>query len=112
MLFSQRIGKKPAQKLIQKESIDTELRNSLWSALTLFYWKRFHHPNRHASDSISGSNLENLITALWLYYFKSAIDTIQNYFDPNSYKAEVLATKNRLNRLMHSYAVRKNKQVK
>jgi hypothetical protein len=33
MFFSQRIGKKPKEKPIQIDSIDEELKNSLWSVI-------------------------------------------------------------------------------
>jgi len=40
MRFSQRIGKSPSTKLVQLESIDDDLKNSLWSAITLVYFER------------------------------------------------------------------------
>ncbi len=82
MLFSQRIQKKPIEKLIQKESIDVDLKNSLWNALTIFYWDKFKDynlvPNQYTS--ITGSNLEKLIYSLWLDYFKEPVDTIPSKF--------------------------------
>jgi hypothetical protein len=40
--FSQRIGITPAAKAAQVGSMDEELRNSLWSLLTVFYWNSFN----------------------------------------------------------------------
>jgi hypothetical protein len=38
MRFSERVGFKPIKNTIQINSMDTELRNSLWNALVTFYW--------------------------------------------------------------------------
>lgn len=84
MRFSQRIGIKPAQKLAQKDNIDEDLRNSLWNALTLFYWSTYQEPRREMmqrNDYVNGSNLADLILALWLHYFKKPIDTIETYWE-------------------------------
>ncbi len=35
-LFSQRKGLKPVKSIIQIDSMDTDLRNSLWNALSIF----------------------------------------------------------------------------
>jgi hypothetical protein len=77
MKFSQRIGKTPVTKLAQRESIDDELRNSLWNALTLHYWNWFKASDSYiAHESVRGSNLEPLVVALWVHFFKKPIDTI------------------------------------
>ena len=39
MRFSQRIGIVPVRNVIQKDSMDVRLRNSLWDALDIYYWK-------------------------------------------------------------------------
>lgn len=83
-MFSQRIGITPSEKLVQLRSIDDDLRNTLWSLLTAYYWDKF---NRHKysefgerGDHISGSNLGGLFTSLWVHYFKKPIDTIPEHF--------------------------------
>lgn len=83
MRFSQRLGINPVEKAIQRESIDEELRNSLWNALYLFYWETFDkykYGFYGREDFIEESNRENLIYRLWAYYFKSPIDDIPKYF--------------------------------
>lgn len=83
MKFSQRIGITPREKVIQIDSIDSDLRNSLWSALTLSYWDKFNRNKYNMGsrvDYISGSNLDSLFQGLWLHYFKKPIDTIPSYF--------------------------------
>jgi len=81
--FSQRIGITPIEKAIQVGSIDNDLRNSLWSLLTAFYWDTFDKNKWSIGsrvDYISGSNLGGLFDALWLHYFKKPIDTIPTYY--------------------------------
>ena len=80
MNFSQRIGIKPIRKPIQINSIDENLRNTLWSLLTASYWEIYKaHPGA-SQDLIKGSNLEQLFKSLWLLYFKKPIDTIPQYY--------------------------------
>lgn len=85
MKFSQRLGITPIEKAIQIGKIDEELRNSLWSILTTFYWDTFDKDKYYITqraDLINGSNLNNLFTFIWLHYFKKPIDTIpQLYYD-------------------------------
>ncbi|MEN6621563.1 MAG: hypothetical protein ABFD50_08460 [Smithella sp.] len=84
MKFSQRIGITPVVKAIQVGSMDQDLRNSLWSILTAFYWESFNRRKWDSmgdrADYISGSNLDGLFSALWLHYFKKPIDTIPTYY--------------------------------
>ncbi|NRF48168.1 AbiJ-NTD4 domain-containing protein [Stutzerimonas stutzeri] len=84
MRFSQRLGLTPAVKLAQRESIDDELRNSLWNLLTVFYWRTYQAPGTELygrNDYVQHSNLEQLITQIWLHYFKKPIDTIDPYWE-------------------------------
>ena len=65
MLFSQRQGYKPIKAIIQIESIDEDLRNALWDALTFHYWNLEDY-----------GDLDSLIKQIWHKYFKQPIDTI------------------------------------
>lgn len=83
MRFSQRLGISPVEKAIQRESMDDELRNSLWSLIQGVYWDNYQCTRSAMygrSDFVKGSNLNPLITKLWLNYFKQPIDTIHQYF--------------------------------
>lgn len=83
MRFSQRIGIAPASKLAQRESIDDELRSSLWSLLSLFYWDTYEPPSSEIygrSDYVDGSNLHMLMVQLWLHFFKQPTDTIDKWW--------------------------------
>lgn len=88
MKFSQRIGVTPTEKLFQKDSVDTDLLNSLWSVLTIFYWKKYDKNRR--LDWIHGSNLSNLFDELWVYYFKKPLDSLPPEFYGNSGAHSVL----------------------
>ncbi len=94
MKFSQRLRITPIEKAIQVGAIDDDLRNSLWSLLTIFYWDAFDKSKYDMfgtrSDHISGSNLDGLFKALWLHYFKKPIDTIPDYYYGHNDGLEVL----------------------
>ena len=83
MRFSQRIGLTPATKIAQRETIDDDLRNSLWSLLTLIYWENFEGAQivyYEKSNDVPGSNYENLMNALWLHFFKKPVDSIPRWW--------------------------------
>jgi hypothetical protein len=84
--FSQRKGIKPLEKSFQKEAIDSELRNSLWSVLYELIYKNWDDPRW---DSTS-QKIENLFNEYWWFYFKrpsdnrpqfhEALSIIRDYF--------------------------------
>jgi hypothetical protein len=71
MFFSQRKGLKPVSTIIQRDSINDELRNKLWNILDMVIWKR----NDFLRYSSGLQSMENFSTILWHSYFKKAIDT-------------------------------------
>ena len=74
MNFSQRKGLKPAQKIIQLNSIDDDLKNSLWNALTIFYWDSI-------GDFISYSSThENLMKKIWMHHFKINLALLEDHW--------------------------------
>lgn len=78
MLFSQRMGLKPVGKLVQRESIDGELRNKIWNVLTLQLWDRWEpEPGAYSMNhrSEDARRIERLLEALWFHYFKKTLDT-------------------------------------
>lgn len=80
--FSQRKGFRPASKLAQRDGMDADLRATLWNLLTLDYWNNFVGRDEYTyrSDEVAGSNLEPLIFAIWHFYFKEPLDTIERYW--------------------------------
>ena len=71
--FSQRKGIKPVKSVIQIDSMDSDLRNDLWNALTIFYWYKV------IGVLISrNEELDTLFKNLWINYFKWPLDTLDN----------------------------------
>ena len=74
--FSQRKGLKPVKTTIQTDSMDEDLQNCLWSALTSSY---FYFRSRFITIP---SNQHSLLKSLWLDYFKKPIDSLGgNWYD-------------------------------
>ena len=61
--FSQRKGFKPVAEVIQTDSMNSELRNSLWNVLDIKIWSS----GRFDTDSFS--------KRLWFHFFKEPIDS-------------------------------------
>lgn len=74
MRFSERMGIVP-KKMIQKDSMDDDLRNSLWNAIYIYCF----------SNVLQNENSERLVpfhvvtSLLWLDVFKKHIDEIRGY---------------------------------
>jgi hypothetical protein len=75
MRFSERNGYKPVRDVIQKESMDDELRNGIWSVFHLCLWSKISHLSSSYSYT-KNSNLNNLINKYWFNFFKKPNDTI------------------------------------
>lgn len=79
-LFSQRKGLKPATKAIQRESLDTETRNALWSEL----WGYYALYNKYEYDYGNKrfpyrANVGPIAEAYWLKYFRQPLDTVPSF---------------------------------
>ena len=72
--FSQRKGIKPPRASLQLDSMDPELRNSLWNLLDMHYWKRAH--SNYAGYISEDSDISMLLTQLWFNHFKEPLDTM------------------------------------
>ena len=72
-LFSQRKGFKPIKTVMQVNSVDDDLRNGLWNALTIFYWKKVKEEVLHYEQH---EKINTLLELLWNDYFKKPIDII------------------------------------
>lgn len=86
MRFSERYGYKPVREIIQKESMDDNLRNGIWSLLTIYLWNQVDYSSYQSHGNINTSNLKTLIIAYWLNFFKQPIDTIPIQFEKVLYK--------------------------
>jgi hypothetical protein len=68
--FSQRKGLKPIKSIIQKESMDDELRTRLWNALYFYYFEDVDAGGYPIQD------MYVFARSLWAAHFKYAIDTL------------------------------------
>ncbi|WP_123589694.1 AbiJ-NTD4 domain-containing protein [Salinisphaera orenii] len=78
-LFSQRMGIQSVEKALQRETMDDELRNRLWSALKLVLWDRWSPTGFYGGQSEDAKQIELLVAKLWLHYFKEPVDTIPEF---------------------------------
>ncbi|PMU16558.1 MULTISPECIES: AbiJ-NTD4 domain-containing protein [unclassified Pseudomonas] len=74
MDFSQRMGYLPASKVIQSDSIDKDLRNTLWNILSACYWNKFY--GAYGTNAVEGSNYHAFVVRLYASHYKFTIDTI------------------------------------
>ena len=82
-LFSQRKGIRPLAKAIQRESMDDELKNQLWNAISAAVWNQWTDPH-----AIPGEH-ERVVKRVWSLYFKHPLDTLPAYdpsYSPSAYK--------------------------
>ncbi len=88
-LFSHRKGITPVKKIIQVESIDDDLRNKLWNALTIIYWNKAgtKRPSwiSYIPRIYPNYNIVILLNNLWHDYYKRPVDTMDDYW-PQTYK--------------------------
>jgi len=86
-LFSQRYGFKLVRTILQKDSIDDELRNRLWNALKDFYWETIKNYESLIKRLIKTSEIyehlikisEKFFKKLWDKFFKKPLDEIEWY---------------------------------
>ena len=76
MRFSERNGYKPVRDIIQKESINTNLKNLLWNTISECIFNEYSRPYLARANLISGSNLESFFKLIFHSYFKQQIDQI------------------------------------
>jgi hypothetical protein len=75
MRFSQRIGKKPATKNIQLETIDEDLLNGLWNMVKIFVLDRIPKDAQYGGET----EFDHFANILWHKFYKLPIDTIPEY---------------------------------
>jgi hypothetical protein len=77
-LFSQRKGITPLKKEFQRESMDIELRNRLWSVLKITVW------DKYSEQEYNREIVHGILDAIWFNYFKIPLDTRPKYYDAYS----------------------------
>ncbi len=73
-LFSHKYGYKPVKRIMQVQSMDDDLRNSLWNAVYIFYLKSLNM--QYVLDSTANKLMNIFCIFLWRDYFKKPVDTI------------------------------------
>lgn len=78
--FSQRKGIKAVKTVIQVDSMDSDLRNGLWNALTIFYWHKVKPTSMriYLLSNHANIKMKTLFEQLWLFYFKRPLDTLND----------------------------------
>mgnify|MGYP001597986425 FL=1 len=71
MRFSERYGYQPVREVIQKESMDNELRNGIWSTLNTYIWN-----SDLKSIYTTRSTIYSLLHAYWFNLLKEPTDFI------------------------------------
>jgi hypothetical protein len=72
MKFSQRKGYVAVRKVLQKNQVNDELRNSLWSVIDIMIWKS----NYFVVHDSSRAYIYEFSRQLWFEYFKLPVDEI------------------------------------
>ena len=68
--FSQRKGLKPTSEIIQSDSMNFDLRNSIWNVLDIALWSSDGYLRKNYGEP----DIKLLSKALWLNYFKKPLD--------------------------------------
>ena len=77
MRFSQRIGLRPIKNIIQKDSMDQDLRAGLWNAFQVVVLDALDGQYNWISESPHGP----LFRMLWLNFFKYPLDNLDDYWE-------------------------------
>jgi len=75
--FSERKGHKPVSRVIQKDGMSVDLRNSLWNVLDLVVWNRQGFIFRQYGKG----DIEAFSQALWFQFFKLPVDSRPDHED-------------------------------
>ena len=69
------------QKTLQRDSMDDELRNRLWSALKLTVLDRWKGPAGYGYQDPDSQDIDGLFRLIWLNHFKHPIDTLPHDYN-------------------------------
>jgi hypothetical protein len=77
MRFSERYGHTPVKRIIQIDSVDGDLKNSLWSILGLHIWDNVH-TSRYGSTFSLNPEIKTFCQRIWFNYYKLPLDTLED----------------------------------
>ena len=75
--FSQRIGAVPSTKVVQADAMDQDLRNRLWSLMSVFIWETY--PANY-NPYLKQTKFYALVFTVYMHHFKRPIDEIETYW--------------------------------
>ena len=81
MKFSEREGITKARGEIQLDNMDTALKNRLWNALDLYYWKIFRDSGDYYDLTKNFEDIYPFLTKLYHFHFKIPVDTIPELWE-------------------------------
>lgn len=83
--FSQRMGIRPMQKIIQRESIDNELRTGIWNALQIYVLDTWQ------GSPDCASILNTLSEDIWISFLKMPLDVYPGFLSNHTNQKDVYA---------------------
>lgn len=75
--FSQRMGIRPASKAIQRESLDEETRNLIWSMISKDFWT---NEKEHLTNRAIGTKNDLLMSKIWVFLWKEPSDSMPSLY--------------------------------
>jgi len=70
---------RPLSKALQREVVDIELRNRLWSALKITIWDNWKHPGPYRSQTMESMVVDALVQQIWFNHLKLPLDTVPEF---------------------------------
>lgn len=89
-LFSQRSGHTPLKRDLQLEEVDEALRNGLWSAVEICYWRSWE-PMEWGNQPQIAREIETMCTRIWLHLYKKPIDSLPVVSNNGGYGNDFIA---------------------
>lgn len=91
--FSQRQGLHPLEKAIQIAAMDGDLRNAIWTALSVGLW--VHHAQSfdpyNSQQHERNEEIQTVVARLYIHLFKVAIDDVPDFRAPGYKKSGITA---------------------
>jgi hypothetical protein len=92
LLFSQRMGITPSEKMFQIDSMDNELRNGLWNA----FYKYYFEPSEQwqfGSPPIIDDKFRPIFREIWEHYLKLSLSSLSILYEDTGRKIKELFNK-------------------
>ncbi len=79
--FSERQGLIQPKNIIQRDMMDDELRNGLWNAVSIYFWRELDNHTREYGYRAIGETrkYESFFTYMWIDFFRWRIDQLEDF---------------------------------